>query len=59
MSFTCSSPLRMAWYRWAMDHRWGMLKPKRPVSSSAAWAVMVLRQVRKGESSSPFPSRGR
>ena len=52
ISFTCGSPFRIAWYRWAMDQRWGMLKLNSFVSFSAASPVMVLRQVRKGTSSS-------
>ena len=59
MSFTCPSPLKMAWYRCAMLQRWGMLKENSAVSSSAALAVMVLRQVRKGASWLPAASKGR
>ena len=53
----CSSLFSIAWYRWAMLQRWGMLKPNAAVSSSAAAPVMVLRQVRNGTSSSPLASK--
>ena len=53
MSFTCSSPFSIAWYRCATLQRCGMLKPKRSVSMPAASPVVVLRQVLNGASSSP------
>ena len=42
-----------------MLQRCGMLKENSAVSSSAALAVMVLRQVRKGASCFPSASKGR
>lgn len=59
MEGTWASLRRMARYRWAMLHRWGMLKPNSSVSWAASSSVMVLRQVRNSQSWLPSLSRGR
>lgn len=47
---TWGSSSMTAWWRWAIDQRRGMLKSKASMSSSAARAVLTLRQVLKGAS---------